>query len=343
MLAVLEGNSKTSSLHRYIKDKISWLKEITKMEDAKPISRAHLPRLLDLIDWDALDKLIMSHFNEHLFPENVVKEWVAIDGKVLKGCLKTGEKQAVVHATTHDSRTELAQARQSGDKSSEIMVVRELLSATGLDVRKVSLDAHHFNPTTLSQIAVAGGIYMAQVKDNQPILFEQCKNLALEQQELFSCQHHEKDHGRLTSRYAQIFQMNTVPLDNRWQSSSLQTLVTIKRETLTLKTNKTSEETSYYITNFLIKDNDLAPSYDMVKAIRGHWGVESNNWILDVTFNEDKVKIKAPNQAQIMARLRGFAIQLLRKAGVKNFQAAMEGFANSTTNMEAMLKQVNLL
>jgi predicted transposase YbfD/YdcC len=35
-------------------------------------------------------------------------------------------------------------------------------------------------------------------------------------------------------------------------------------------------------------------SHDLIKALRGHWSVESNNWILDVTFNENKVKIKAP-------------------------------------------------
>ena len=343
MFAILEGQSNTSSLQRYIKDKIQWLRKITKIETAMPISRGHLPRLLNQIDWEILDKIAMTHFNTHLFPENVEKEWVAIDGKVLRGCLKSGEKQAIVHAVTHDSRTEVAQARQSGDKSSEIPVVRELLSASGLVMRKITLDAHHFNPTTLSQIAVGGGIYMVQVKDNQPILFEQCKKLAFEQAETFTSENHDKGHGRLTSRHAKIYSMNTVPLDSRWDSSSLQTLVVIKRKTLEFKSNKTSNETSYYISNSIIKDNDLETFFDLIKAIRGHWGVESNNWILDVTFNEDKVIIKAQNQAHIMGKLRAFALQLLRKAGVKNFQAAIESFANSSSNMEAMLKQVKFL
>jgi len=55
------------------------------------------------------------------------------------------------------------------------------------------------------------------------------------------------------------------------------------------------------------------------------------------------VRIKAANQAHIMGRLRGFALQLLRKTGVKNFKAAMEGFTNSTANMESMLRKVKLL
>jgi len=298
---------------------------------------------MPIIDWEILDQLIMSHFNVHLFPENVEKEWVAIDGKVLRGTLKSGEKQAIVHAVTHDSRTEVAQARQSGDKSSEIPVARALLKDSGLEKRKITLDAHHCNPTSLSQIAVAGGTYMVQVKDNQPILLEQCQNLAAQQKGTFSYEDHDKGHGRLTSRYANVHQMNAVPLDARWKSSSLQTLVVIKRETLTLKTNKKNEETSYYISNSAIKDNDLEIPYDLIKAVRGHWGVESNNWILDVTFNEDNVRIKAANQSHIMGRLRGFALQLLRKTGVKNFQAAMENLAASVSNMEAMLRQVKFL
>ena len=141
-----------------------------------------------------------------------------MDGKALRGSLKSGKKEAIIHAVTHDSRTEVAQARQSGDKSSEIPVVRELLSASGLEERKISLDAHHCNPTTLSQIAVAGGTYMVQVKENQPILLEQCQNLAAQQESLFSYEDHEKEHGGLTSRHANIYPMNTVPLDARWKA-----------------------------------------------------------------------------------------------------------------------------
>jgi len=66
---------------------------------------------------------------------------VAIDGKVIRGSLKAGEKQAIVHAVSHESRIDVAQAQQVGDKSSEIPVVRELLKETGLEANKISLDA----------------------------------------------------------------------------------------------------------------------------------------------------------------------------------------------------------
>ena len=342
ILGILAGRSTTSSLHRYIENKIVWLREVTKMKDAKPISRAHLPRILNQIDWKTLDQLIMSHFNVHL-PREVVEEWLGVDGKVLKGTLKSGEKQAIIHAVTHKSGREVGQARQSGNKSSEIPAVRKLLKESGLEKRKVTLDAHHCNPKTTAQIASAKGRYLTQVKKNQLKLLKQCKELGGKEKILFSCENCEKANGRLTTRKARVYAINAFSSDARWQESCLETLVVIKRETLTIKSAKTSEETSYYVSNQAVKNDDSKSFYDLVEAVRGHWAVESNNWILDVTFNEDKVKTTAVNQSYIMGRLRSFALQLLRKAGVKNFQAAMERFADSTSSMEMMLRQVQFL
>jgi len=49
-------------------------------------------------------------------------------------------------------------------------------------------------------------------------------------------------------------------------------------------------------------------------AIRGHWSVESNNWQLDVTFDEDRVQVKNSNQARIIGKLRCFSMNILRWA-----------------------------
>ena len=82
---------------------------------------------------------------------------------------------------------------------------------------------------------------------------------------------------------------------------------------------------------------------ELTSAIRFHCGVESNNWIRDVTFDEDRIKTKAGNQAQIMALLRGLAIELIRKTSSKNFQAAIENFADSVSALESMFRQVKFL
>jgi len=341
--ATLVGRQKLSSIHRYICNRADWLYEITETQKVKPISRAHLPRLLNGLDWLALNELIESSFGVQIH-YNQSKKWIAIDGKALRGTLDAGDKQNIVLAVDHHTREVVAQARQSGDKSSEIPVVRELLKGSGLEKQKVSLDAHHFNPITTTQIHQAEGIYLTQVKENQAIFLKQCKLLPTQSTALAETTSHEKAHGRVTTRRAQLFSLDSLSLAPRWKSSGLLTLIVMERETVEISKNKTTFDTSYYVSNLAIESSSTKSLVEeLAGAIRCHWGVESNNWIRDVTFNEDHIKTKAGNQAQIMALLRGLAIELIRKSAPKNFQAAIENLSDSVANLESMLRQVKFL
>ncbi|WP_221899776.1 transposase [Bathymodiolus platifrons methanotrophic gill symbiont] len=118
----------------------------------------------------------------------------------------------------------------------------------------------------------------------------------------------------------------------------------VERETFEVSKQKTTFETSYYVSNLMLETsaaNSLVQ--EMAQAIRQHWGVESNNWIRDSSFNEDHIKTKAGNQAQVMALLRGLAIELIRRSHPKNFRAAIDKFADSHAALEAMLMQVKFL
>ena len=96
-----------------------------------------------------------------------------------------------------------------------------------------------------------------------------------------------------------------------------------------------------YISNQAAEGTDS--SKELSRAVRKHWGVESDNWIRDVTLKEDKIRIKSGNQAQIMSTLRSLSMRLLRKSGIKNFQEAIEGWADCTDTFEAMLKRLRFL
>jgi predicted transposase YbfD/YdcC len=295
------------------------------------------------VNWVSLDQIIQQHFGQYLLPPHVNQEWKAVDGKALRGTLKAGEKEAIIHVVSHESRTEIAQCRQSGEKSSEITVVRSLLEKTGLDHHKISLDAHHCNPKTTAQIASAKGVYLTQVKKNQAVLLAQCQAFSMNKKALFSSESYDKSHGRLTSQYTSVYTLKSMHLNDRWGESELATLVVIKRNSLDIKKGKKSEGISYYISNQQLSTLDKKGATELTRAIRKHWGVESNNWILDVTFNEDNVLTKAKNQAHILGRLRGFVLQILRKVGEPNFQAAIEKYCDSTDKMEEMLRQVKFL
>ena len=110
-----------------------------------------------------------------------------------------------------------------------------------------------------------------------------------------------------------------------------------------LATQKTTSETAYYISNQAPSSDPQAQAMELTRAIREHWHVESENWIRDVTLNEDNVKTTSPNQAQIMGSLRSLAMRLLRRFNVANFQEALEDFADCPSRFEVLLRRVNFL
>ena len=118
----------------------------------------------------------------------------------------------------------------------------------------------------------------------------------------------------------------------------------VKRESIEICTEKTTSETSYYISNTPVDRNCGQQAVDeTARVVRGHWGVEADNYIRDKTFKEDEVKTKYGNQAQIMGRLRGLAMAIIRGTGTNNFQEMIEEFMDSPDSLEAVLKQANFL
>jgi len=342
VFATLVCRSKVSSIHRYMTNKIQWLREITGIHDATVISRAHVPRMLAKIDWVALSVVINDCYGEQT-KALIQDEWLSADGKVLRGTLKSGEKQAIIHAVSHESRIDVVQACQAGDKSSEITVMRAFMKETGLEKSKITLDAHHCNPETMTQIEQAGGQYLIQVKENQPKLLEYCRHLG-KQPSLAETVDYDSSRGLVCTREAHLHPLSLSNIDSRWGTSGLKTLVVMNRETVNKTTQEVTCDTAYYLSNYQNDDKEHTVNH-LAEAIRKHWVVESNNWQLEVTFGEDAVRTKDGNQALVMGKLRCFSMNLIRwsKKGVTNFQATFETFIDSPDALISMLKQVNFL
>lgn len=339
VLAIMSGRAYASSIHRFIKNKLSWLGRVLGYREAKLVSRAQLPRILDGVDWPALNELVEAQFGVRI--EVQAKEWHAVDGKTLRGV--AGQRERVLLAVSHTGRQTVAQKPMHGTKKSEIAAVRELLAETGLEKGKNTLDALHFNPTTTGQINRAGGQFIIQLKENQPHLLEQMSQEAAEATPLGTLKTVEKGHGRLEIRQGTFFKISHLELDPRWAGSGLATLIVMTRRTTELATQKRSVEVSFYCANVSVDPADKATQQELFQAIRGHWGVEAVNYIRDLSFQEDKVRTKHGNQAQVLASLRTLAIQLFREADFNNFQAALETFADCPDRFEAFLVQYGFL
>jgi len=349
IMAILSGNNRVSEIHRYIRNKIEWLQEIFDRPNAKPISRAQLPRIIAIVDWDDLNAIIEEFFGATV--ENTNDEWVAIDGKVLRGTITDNdnahENEQITIAIGHKSQQILFQRKMSGAKSSEVVEVRKLLEGTRLQRAKVTLDPLHANPTTLETINQSGGKYVVQIKKNQPTLFEMFGDMAQDEKAIGSIKTVEKNRGRLEEREGRFFPLKDVEFDARWSQSDFQTLIVMDRTTKKLKKGEISRERSYYVSNVELEDYQSKTLADVEEelftAIREHWHVESNNHIRDVTFKEDYVKTKNTNQGQILSLLRTVVIKIIRQTNPKNFKEVIASFCDSQDVLASVLLKCNFL
>ncbi len=59
VLAIMSGRSYGSSIQRFIKNRIKWLRRVPGNLEANPVSRAQLPRILAKVDWVALNEIML--------------------------------------------------------------------------------------------------------------------------------------------------------------------------------------------------------------------------------------------------------------------------------------------
>ena len=347
-LAILSGRTTLSSIQRYLVNRLKWLRQVTGESAGSAVSRAQLPRILSGVDRPALNDLTMKHFGIHLI-ETDEGTWKAIDGKTLCGTPDESGSQRtrIVTAVDHESRETEAQCELNSTKKGEITVVRTFLQETGLEKANVTLDALHMNPATTAQIEQAGGHYMIQAKRNQPELCDRLTTVANTHTPLAILNSVEQGHGRQEEHWAWFFDLKAVSFDPRWQESGLQTLAVLLRQTTqpakATLAPKISLELSYYLSNYSLSSAQPIQPQSLFQAIRRHWGIESVNWIRDVTFQEDHVNTKDNNLAQLLASLRTFAIRLLQRARFPNFQAALEQFSDCPDTFFSFLQDAQIL
>lgn len=153
-----DGN--LSSLQRSMANKNAELSECLGLEIMPVISRSHLPILLQKVDLGVFTQIVYSFLGITL-DENR-QEWFAVDGKELRGSIVKGNKrgEAIALAVSHGKGQTMGQNFHNGLKESEKTSVQALLSNTGLESQKVSLDALHLCPQTLTQLQENQGVYV---------------------------------------------------------------------------------------------------------------------------------------------------------------------------------------
>ena len=143
-----------------------------------------------------------------------------------------------------------------------------------------------------------------------------------------------KGHGRIETR---ILQTSTA-LNDYLDFPHVHQVFRIKRQVTNLNGENLREEIAYGLTSLT---EAKASKEDLLSYNRGHWSIENElHWVRDVTFDEDRSRIRAGHGPQVMASLRNLSIGLLRRAGYRHQIA--KGLRHCSWNLKRTFRLMGL-
>lgn len=236
---------------------------------------------------------------------------IAIDGKSVRGAKKATSTGCLhlVSAWATNARLTLGQVSVP-DGSNEIAAIPDLLTALDLAGAIVTRDAAGCQKAIARQIRSQGGDYLLAVKGNQPALHAAVEGVfrracAADFAGVESDGHEEVEgaHGRHEERYVTVV---TGPAGLPADWPDVAAVVQVNRERTA--GGKTTRSTHYYITSH------RGTAAELAGLIRGHWGIESMHWVLDVVYREDDSRVRAGHAGANLAMIRKVAVSLTRRA-----------------------------
>lgn len=210
------------------------------------------------------------------------------------------------------------------EKTNEIPIAQALLPCLPVDGRVFTADALHTQKNFMQCVDVLGGKTVLTVKNNQPTLFTDLETYFADPHasfEQFSTL--DQQRGRIEKRTLRVStSMNSYFAD--WPL--IQQVAELTRTVTVRKTGKTSQEVVYLITP--LTPGEACPSR-LLELVRGHWSIEnSSHYVRDVTFGEDRSRLRTGHAPQIMATLRNLAITLIHRQGSSQIAATRRHFAS---------------
>lgn len=280
-----------------------------------PPSEPTIRRTLQNVDPEQVDRVL----GEWL-AEQTDSDAIAVDGKRLRGASLSGGKSVhLLAALVHHEGTVIAQ-KQVDDGSNEITTFTDLLDEVDVKGKVVTADAMHTQVDNALYLKKRKGDYLFEVKENQPTLVKEIKNIFSKKVFIGESETVEKGHGRIEIRRIQTHGLR--PLERHLLAFPYCFQVfRIERITTIIKSDKTREEIAYYVTS--LPQHKASPER-LLGLARGHWHIENKlHWTRDVTFDEDRSQVRTKSGPRVMAALRNFVISLFRLCGFQNIAAAL--------------------
>lgn len=147
----------------------------------------------------------------------------------------------------------------------------------------------------------------------------------------------EKGHGRIETRSIQASTALNEYLRDELGFPYVRQVFKLKREVFHASSKKETVEIVYGVTSL---SEQKAKPQDLLKLNRGHWAIENKvHWVRDVTFDEDRSRIRKGNGPGVAAMLKNIAMNLLRMVGCKNIS---EGLRNCAWDYKQAFRMIGV-
>lgn len=319
--AVLCGCKTYSAIAQWGRDYGAEIAQAIGFKHHKPPSAATFYRIFKQIDKQEIEEKL-AQWSEPLIASRGDKA-LAADGKTLRGSRKQAATGThLLSIVSHQLGLSVAQ-QAVDDKTNEIPVLQQMIKGLVLTGKVMTMDALNTQRETARAILDSGADYVMIVKDNQPALLKDIKEVFNHPLDGSSDRVEQlaQGHGRI--EYRRLTTSSILSDYSDWPG--LAQVFELQRLTNFKKTAKVRHEIVYGISSL---NAQSANAEALLTFTRGQWTIENKvHYVRDVTFDEDRSQVRNGNIAQVMAALRNTAMGLMRFSGISNIAAACRSFA----------------
>jgi predicted transposase YbfD/YdcC len=309
--AVVAGADSWDDIEDFGHAKHTWLSSFLALPNGIP-SHDTFRRVFERLDPDQFQRCFLRWVEA--LHEVTQRRVIALDGKTVRRSFDRAKGRSalhLVHAWAVANHLLLGQVAVE-EKSNEITAIPELLRMLEVSGAIVTIDAMGCQKEIAHTVREEGADYLLALKANHGHLFEQAVGFwdgaCARMMEGPDIRHHRgwsQGHGREECRRCWATS-DLSWLEGREAWDGLTSIVMIEAERFVGEA--LSVERRHYLSS-LPADARL-----LNEAARSHWAVENSlHWVLDVTFQEDRSRIKKANAPENFGLLRRLALCLLKR------------------------------
>jgi predicted transposase YbfD/YdcC len=315
LCTLLTGGEGFQDMELFGKSKLSWLQTFLALPHGIP-SHDTFGRVFARLNPQRFQECFLS-WTQAIAPltEGAL---VSLDGKTVKASFDRATASSPLHmlsAWCSQNGGLVVGQLKTESKSNEITAIPELLQLLMIKGCIVTIDAMGCQTRIAEQILAQGGDYLLTLKGNhrkastavEQHFHQEIEHHLLGREEDHFCDAFDDSHGRLVRR--RVWTMTDLaPLPELAKWPGLQSVIAVETMRTAHQQAPVTSDYRFYLSSLVRSAETFA------SMIRQHWHIENTlHWSLDVTFNEDRSRIRKDHAGENIAALRRVALNLLRQ------------------------------